>query len=41
MVEFLGKFQGRGIKIVSINSIPVVKPLIVFNILHDVTSVDR
>ena len=36
MVEFPGRFQGRGIKIAQLNSIPVAKPLILFNILRAV-----
>ena len=36
MVEFLRKFQGRGIKIDRVNSIRVAKPLIFFNILREV-----
>ena len=33
MVEFLSKFQGRGIKIDIVNSIRVAKSMIFFNIL--------
>ena len=36
MVEFLSKFQGRGIKIGRVNSICVAKPLIFLNILRAV-----
>ena len=37
MVEYLYKFQGRGIKIDKINSIRAANPLILFNILRAVT----
>ena len=36
MVEFLTRFQGRGVNIDRVNSIRVVKPLIFFNILRAV-----
>ena len=38
MVEFLSKFQGRGIKIDRVNSIRVAKSTIFFNILHAMRS---
>ena len=34
MVKFLSKFHGRGIKIDRVNSIPVAKSKIFFNILR-------
>ena len=34
MLEFLSNFHGSGIKIGRVNSIPVGKPLIFFNILR-------
>ena len=34
MVEFLSKFQGRGIEIDIVNSIRVAKLIIFFNIIH-------
>ena len=36
MIKFLSKFQSRGIKIARVNSIPVAKPSIFFNILRAV-----
>ena len=36
MIEFLSKFQGRGMKIDKVNSIRVAKPLIFFSILRAV-----
>ena len=34
MLKFLSKFQGRGTKIDRVNSIPVAKSMIFFNILR-------
>ena len=38
IVEFLSKFQGRGIQILQVNSIRVAKSLIFFNILSAIPS---